>query len=150
MLGSPRERYFDVRFWDGTTDRGGQANPRFTLVLNRPAALRRMLLPPSELSLVESYISGDIDIDGSMESAATLQNLIRGRLTSAAAVAHLVRLVLNLPGKAEDDLADARFPEHARKLGPRHTPVRDAAAVRFHYDVGNEFYKLWLDKRMVY
>jgi cyclopropane-fatty-acyl-phospholipid synthase len=28
--------------------------------------------------------------------------------------------------------------------------VRDAAAVRFHYDVGNNFYKLWLDRRMVY
>jgi cyclopropane-fatty-acyl-phospholipid synthase len=150
LFGPARERPFDVRFWDGTTDRGNEPNPRFTLVLNRPAALRRMLLPPSELSLVESYISGDIDIDGSMEAGATLQPLIRGRLNSPAAVANLVSLVLKLPGKAEDDLADARFPEHARKLGARHTPVRDAAAVRFHYDVGNQFYQLWLDKRMVY
>jgi cyclopropane-fatty-acyl-phospholipid synthase len=150
LFGPPRERPFDIRFWDGATDRGNDPSPRFTLVLNRPAALRRMLLPPSELSLVESYISGDIDIDGSMEAGATLQPLIRGRLHSAAAIAQLVNLVLKLPGKAEDDLADARFPEHARKLGPRHTPVRDAAAVRFHYDVGNDFYKLWLDKRMVY
>src|SRR5438094_586265 len=44
----------------------------------------------------------------------------------------------------------ALSPEHAKNLGPRHTPVRDAAAVRFHYDVGNNFYKLWLDRRMVY
>jgi len=28
--------------------------------------------------------------------------------------------------------------------------VRDAAAIQFHYDVGNDFYKLWLDRRMVY
>ncbi len=150
LFGPPRERPFDVRFWDGATDHGKDPNPRFTLVLNRPAALRRMLLPPSEVSLVESYISGDIDIDGSMEAGATLLPLIRGRLHSAGAIAHLASLVLKLPGKADDDLADARFPEHARKLGPRHTPVRDAAAVRFHYDVGNDFYKLWLDKRMVY
>jgi cyclopropane-fatty-acyl-phospholipid synthase len=59
-------------------------------------------------------------------------------------------MVVGLPGQAEDDLADVRFPEQARKLGPRHTPVRDAAAIHYHYDVGNEFYKLWLDKRMVY
>lgn len=150
LFGPPRERPFDVRFWDGATDHGKDPSPRFTLVLNRPAALRRMLLPPSEVSLVESYISGDIDIDGSMEAGATLLPLIRGRLHSAGAIAHLASLVLKLPGKADDDLADARFPEHARKLGPRHTPVRDAAAVRFHYDVGNDFYKLWLDKRMVY
>ncbi|HJP86403.1 MAG TPA: cyclopropane-fatty-acyl-phospholipid synthase family protein [Gemmatimonadaceae bacterium] len=150
LLGAPRERPFDIRFWDGEIDRGSNPSPPFTLVLNRPASLRRMLLPPSELALVESYISGDIDIEGSMEAAATLQNIIRGRLHSPAAIAHLVGLVLKLPGKAEDDLADARFPERARKLGPRHTPVRDAAAVRFHYDVGNDFYQLWLDKRMVY
>ena len=150
LLGPPRERAFDVRFWDGEQDRGNSPNPAFTLVLNRPAALRRMLLPPSELALVESYISGDIDIDGSMEAAACLQNIIQSRLHSPAAIAHLINLVLKLPGKAEDDLADARFPERARKLGPRHTPVRDAAAVRFHYDVGNDFYQLWLDKRMVY
>jgi cyclopropane-fatty-acyl-phospholipid synthase len=150
LFGPPRERPFDVRFWDGVTDRGNEPNPAFTLVINRPASLRRMLMPPSELSLVESYISGDIDVEGSMEAGAILQPLIRGRLDSAAAVANLVSLVLKLPGKADDDLADARFPEHARKLGPRHTPVRDAAAVRFHYDVGNEFYKLFLDERMVY
>ena len=150
MCGEPRERGFDVRFWDGQTDRGSNANPPFTLVLNRPAALRRMLLPPSELSLVEAYISGDIDIDGSMEAGATLRDTIRGRLNSLAAIVALVGLLLKLPGEAEDDLADARFPERARKLGPRHTPVRDAAAVRFHYDVGNSFYQMWLDKRMVY
>jgi cyclopropane-fatty-acyl-phospholipid synthase len=28
--------------------------------------------------------------------------------------------------------------------------VRDAAAIHYHYDVGNNFYKLWLDERMVY
>ena len=150
MFGPPRERPFDIRFWDGITDRGRDPHPRFTLVLNRPAALRRMLLPPSELSLVESYLSGDIDIDGSMEAAAILKDLMRARLNSVGAIARLSALVLKLPGKVEDDLEDSRFPERARKLGPRHTPVRDAAAVRFHYDIGNNFYKLWLDKRMVY
>jgi cyclopropane-fatty-acyl-phospholipid synthase len=35
-------------------------------------------------------------------------------------------------------------------VGARHRPVRDAAAIRHHYDVGNEFYQLWLDARQVY
>lgn len=150
LFGEPHQRSFDVRLWDGTVDRGANANPSFTLVLNRPAALRRMLLPPNELSIVESYIAGDVDIDGSMEAASNLGEAIGGRLRSPLAVAKLVRMVVGLPGKAEDDLADTRFPEQARKLGPRHTPVRDAAAIHFHYDVGNNFYKLWLDRRMVY
>jgi cyclopropane-fatty-acyl-phospholipid synthase len=148
LFGEPSQRSFDVKFWDGAVDRGARAP--FTLVLNRPAALRRMLLPPNEMSIVESYIAGDVDIDGSMEAGSNLADAIGGRLRSPLAVARLVRLVLGLPGQAEDDLADIRFPEQARKLGSRHTPVRDAAAIHYHYDVGNEFYKLWLDKRMVY
>ncbi len=148
LFGEPSQRSFDVKFWDGAVDRGARAP--FTLVLNRPAALRRMLLPPNEMSIVESYIAGDVDIDGSMEAGSNLAEAIGGRLRSPLAVARLVRLVLGLPGQAEDDLADIRFPEQARQLGPRHTPVRDAAAIHYHYDVGNEFYRLWLDKRMVY
>jgi cyclopropane-fatty-acyl-phospholipid synthase len=148
LFGEPHQRSFDVRFWDGAVDRS--ARPAFTLVLNRPAALRRMLLPPNEMSIVESYIAGDVDIDGSMEAGSNLADAIGERLRSPLAIARLVRLVLGLPGQAEDDLADIRFPEQARKLGPRHTPVRDAAAIHYHYDVGNDFYKLWLDRRMVY
>ena len=148
FFGEPHQRGFDVKFWDGSVDRGARAP--FTLVLNRPAALRRMLLPPNEMSVVESYIAGDVDIEGSMEAGSNLGEAIGGRLRSPLAVARLVRLVFGLPGQAEDDLADIRFPEHARKLGTRHTPVRDAAAIHYHYDVGNDFYKLWLDRRMVY
>ena len=109
-----------------------------------------MLLPPNEVSIVESYIAGDIAIDGSMEAAANLSEAIRGRLRSPLAVARLIRLVLGLPGQAKEDLGSIGFSEQARKLGARHTPVRDAAAIQYHYDVGNDFYQLWLDKRMVY
>ena len=150
LFGEPHERSFDIKFWDGSVDRGNNPRPPFTLVLNRPAALRRMLLPPNELSIVESYLSGDVEIEGSMEAASNLADMIGDRLRSPAKIAKLIALVLQLPGKADDDLADARFPERAKKLGSRHTPVRDAAAIQFHYDVGNSFYKLWLDQRMVY
>ena len=51
-----------------------------------------------------------------------------------------------------DDLPEndgSRYPSrHLR--GIRHSRKRDAAAVRSHYDVGNEFYALWLDRRMAY
>ena len=149
LFGDPRGRSFDVKFWDGSIDRGILGAP-FTLVFNRPASLRQMLLPPNELSIVEAYIGGDVDIEGSLEAASNLGEMIGDRLRSPVAVARLVGLVVRLPGRADDDLANVRFPERAKKLGPRHTPVRDAAAIQFHYDVGNSFYKLWLDRRMVY
>ena len=43
LFGEPDQRPFDVKFWDDTVDRGKSARAPFTLVLNRPAALRRML-----------------------------------------------------------------------------------------------------------
>src|ERR1700674_5521407 len=104
LFGDARQRTFDVRFWDGTVDRGANPSPPFTLVLNRPAALRRMLLPPNELSIVESYIAGDVDIDGSMEAGSNLGEDIGERLRSPLAIAKLVRLLIALPGQAEDDL----------------------------------------------
>ncbi|HEV7838052.1 MAG TPA: cyclopropane-fatty-acyl-phospholipid synthase family protein [Gemmatimonadaceae bacterium] len=150
IFGDPHERWFDVRFWDGSVDSGSTLPPPFTLVLNRPAALRRMLFPPSELSIAEAYLGGDVDIDGSMEAASKIPEAIGSRLRSPGAIARLIRLVIGLPGQVADDLEAARFPEAARKLGQQHTAVRDAAAIQFHYDLGNDFYKLWLDERMVY
>jgi cyclopropane-fatty-acyl-phospholipid synthase len=32
----------------------------------------------------------------------------------------------------------------------KHSRRQDRAAIGYHYDVGNEFYRLWLDERMVY
>src|SRR5712671_2439962 len=70
VFGAPSERTFDIRLWDGTLS-PGTADPRadFLLDIKRRGTLRRMLLPPSELSIVESFISGDIDVDGNLESA---------------------------------------------------------------------------------
>lgn len=48
---------------------GEEAHPRFTLVLKRPEALRAMFLAPSELTLGESYIYDDFDIEGDIEAA---------------------------------------------------------------------------------
>ncbi len=73
-------RRFDVRYWDGSVDRSPATSPAFRLGVNRPGALRRMLLPPSELSIVESYLSGDIDIDGEMEAAMSLADEIGARV----------------------------------------------------------------------
>src|SRR5437762_10334697 len=117
LFGEPEHREFDVKFWDGSVDRGSNLSAPFTFVLNRPAALRRMLLPPNEVSIVESYLSGDVEIEGSMEAASNLSEMIGDRLHSPLNVARLIRMVLQLPGKADDDLANARFPERARKLG---------------------------------
>ncbi|HZK78668.1 MAG TPA: cyclopropane-fatty-acyl-phospholipid synthase family protein [Gemmatimonadaceae bacterium] len=149
MFGPPHERSFDVRFWDGTIDHG-QGTAPFALHLNTPYALRRMLVPPTELSISEALIRGDIEVPGDLEAAVSLSDIIGHRIQTRKAMANLARLVMALPRDRKDDLAERQFSSSARALGPRHDPERDAAAVKFHYDIGNDFYKLFLDERMVY
>jgi cyclopropane-fatty-acyl-phospholipid synthase len=109
-----------------------------------------MLVPPSELSITEAIIRGDIDVPGNLEAAVGLSDEIGRRLQTRKAMANLARLVLALPRDQKDDLANKQFSSSARALGSQHDPERDAAAIKFHYDIGNDFYKLFLDERMVY
>ena len=58
-------RDFAVRFWDGSTWEAETDQPRFTLAINHPDALRRMLRDTSsDLSAGEAYIYDDFDIEG--------------------------------------------------------------------------------------
>lgn len=152
VFGAPEERGFGVRYWNGYVEPGRAAPPAFTLVLRRPAALRRMLLPPSELALGEAFVRGDFDVEGDLEPAAALGPLIAARLRSPRRVARLAMLLLRLPSSDDDRLTREGCGPASRLAGagPRHTRRRDAEAIRFHYDVGNDFYALWLDAERVY
>ncbi|MFL5529179.1 MAG: class I SAM-dependent methyltransferase, partial [Gemmatimonadaceae bacterium] len=151
VFGPPQERSYDIRLWDGTNHRG-DAQPRadFSLNVRRRGALRRMLLPPSELSIVEAFISNDIDIDGNVESAMGLGDAIGKRVQSLAGIARLIPKVLALPrDDASPPLDESRYARSLRLLTPRARRSTESE-IQFHYDVGNDFYALWLDPTMLY
>ena len=150
LFGPVETRRFAVRYWDGSTDTVTRS-PAFTLVVTRPGAFRRMLLPPSELSIVEGYLFGDIDLEGDLESAADLPDVAAKHVSSAGAASRLLRDVLALPKDEPPEAAkQAHIARRMFRFGREHSAHRDEEAVRFHYDVGNEFYALWLDRQMVY
>ena len=149
VFGPVASRRFGVRFWEGTSDEPAE-EPRFTIVLESPGALRRMLIPPSELALTESYIFGDVDIEGNLEAAADLGDVAASRLRSPGALLRLARHVMALPRDEAETSAGVTATRLAQLSGRRHSRHRDREAVRFHYNVGNAFYALWLDARMVY
>src|SRR5574341_1245654 len=142
----PPPRNFDVRLPDGTV-LAGAAAPVFAMVLNHPGALRRMLAPPIELSMGEAYIHGDFDIEGDMFSAFSLIDASLTRKFSLGDIIALVRDVLMLP-RSENSRSGGRG--RARLRGALHSRERDRAAVQYHYDVGDDFYSLWLDRRLQY
>ncbi len=151
VFGPPYERNYDIRLWDGTIQHGG-ADPRadFSLHVRRRGGLRRMLLPPSELSIVEAFISNDIDIEGNIESAMGLADAIGERIQSARGIARLAVLTLALPRDDDSPPVDeSRYSRSLRLLTPRARKSTESE-IRFHYDVGNDFYSLWLDPSMLY
>ena len=155
-FGPVQERGFAVRLWDDSADQPAGVDSPFTLVVRRAGALRRALLPPSELALAEAYLRDDLDAVGDLGEAGRLGDLAATRLRSPRALARLVRVLRRLPTddlpRVDDEEEDAASPRRApRWLGiGRHTRGRDAVAVRHHYDVGNDFYALWLDRRSIY
>ncbi len=135
-----------VRLWDGTCWPDENPHPA-TLVLKHPGALRAMFLPGTEVGLGEAYLYDDFDIEGNAEAVFALADSFtsialnwRKKLRAGSDLARLPA------GKRT--LKTRRGP--ARLSGRRHSVERDRQAVTYHYDVSNDFYALWLDKRMVY
>jgi cyclopropane-fatty-acyl-phospholipid synthase len=147
VFGPPKQRPFAIRYWDGTTEQGEPGTaPAFTLVIKHPSALRAMLLPPSQLAFGEAFLRDDIDFEGNLEAAARTALVIAERLTSLRRLMRLVSLALRLPSRRRAVIQLGGLLPGAQ----RHTRRRDAEAIRHHYDVGNEFFQLWLDSQMVY
>lgn len=153
VFGPQPERRFAVRYWDGTFEpAGATSSPDFTICFERAGALRRMLLPATELSIAEAFISGDVEIEGNMELAMNLADSIGSRLQSAGTMARLLKKLVALPKDhaiTPKVLKGTRFSRGIDRLLALGRPG-DEKAIQYHYDVGNDFYQLWLDPKMVY
>jgi cyclopropane-fatty-acyl-phospholipid synthase len=151
LFGPAEQRHFAVRLWNGESVMPAMnSQPPFTLVLNDAGSLRRMMLPPSEMSMIESYLRGDIDIEGDLESASTIADDVADRVRSMRTLARITRHLLALPSDGVGSVIDAPARTRAHPHGRLHSRDRDAESTRFHYDLGNDFFALWLDRRMVY
>ena len=149
LFGPPEERPFAVRLGDSIVD-AGRADARFALVLNHAGALRRMLVPPTELSIIEAYLYDDADIEGDLEAAAQLGDLVASRLTRTRDVLRVMRHVAALPTYDRPEPDASRVARALQRFGRQHSRRRDRRVVQFHYDLGNDFFALFLDRRMVY
>lgn len=142
------ERHFAVRLWDGTVLPAADGAAAWVLVLKTPDIVRQILIRPDELALGESFLRGDWDVDGDLERVFELAEAIghyRPHLPDLLRVAPL------LIGSLRSGPRGRAAQQHrAREAGWAHTQGRDRQAIRYHYDVSNEFYALWLDQRMVY
>jgi cyclopropane-fatty-acyl-phospholipid synthase len=150
LFGPVLARAFAVRYWDGSEERPSGKNVALTVVLRHPGALRRLLLPPSEIAAAEAYLRDEFDVEGDLEQLMGLVDLLTHTLQSPLRLARLVVLAAQLPALGAPRLNSRRVLPSGDAGRHLHTRASDAISVRSHYDVGNDFYRLWLDDRLVY
>lgn len=113
-----------LELWDGRRYELGP-EPKVRILAKHPGALR-YLASPDMSSLGEAYVEGHIDIDGALADILRIAEEVARR--SGARVHEWVWL--------------------RHRIG--HTRRVDRRAISHHYDVSNDFYRIWLDRNMVY
>lgn len=123
---------FAVRFWDGS-EVSWQPEPErdFTLVFRDAATFAHCCLECDPSALAEAYVDGGIDLEGDPATAVSLASYLR---------------TVDFP------LAGALRESASRPIASagRRSNDNDARDVRAHYDLSDDFFRLFLDRRMVY
>ncbi len=138
-------RPFTVRFWDGSSVRATEADaPTFSI--HGPEAIAHVLRAPGELGLGRAYVAGLIDVDD-LEAALRVVDTFEAPPLRPRTVVRLGAALVRACGLLVPPKAPAA---ELRLRGERHTVLRDRRAVRHHYNVGNDFFALFLDRSMTY
>ena len=137
---------------DGSNPAGTPADLRGAAArvrIHGPDAVGRLIWPITPDALAEGYLRGDLEIDGDVGAAIEIGQALDPRAVGPSDVRRLIRFGLELR-RGTPPASGHTLNRFAQLTGRRHSPARDMAAVRFHYDVGEDFYRLWLDRRLAY
>ncbi|UYZ38914.1 cyclopropane-fatty-acyl-phospholipid synthase family protein [Clostridium beijerinckii] len=116
---------FELKLWDGSSEIYGEGNSEFKIIFNEPIPKADIIKDPS-LTFGEAYMTKKIDIEGSIQKVIeSLYNNQESFLSNSDKYANLLRMATNSIKNSKKN-------------------------IEFHYDIGNDFYKLWLDDTMTY
>lgn len=114
-----------VQFWDGEEITYGEGNSKFKLILNEPLPITDLISNPS-ITFGEAYMHKQIEIEGNIQEVIeSIYNTPKSFLGSKGKVNKILKPIKNTTKKSKENISH-------------------------HYDIGNDFYKLWLDKSMTY
>jgi len=145
-----------LRLWTGEVlPLGPGAREDIQIVVARPGAVRRLILKPGLMTLFELFASGDLKVEGGSPLEAAdrwdhgravhLKRSLDRWLVAREALPFLLGR-----GEAEGDALPAWDATGDDGVGRDRSGRRDQDFIQFHYDVGNDFYGLFLDPEMVY
>lgn len=119
-----------VVLWDGEELSPAIEKPVARVIIRERSTLYR-LLRDAELYFGEDYRTGRIEVEGDLVSF--LETAYKAISTSSSESRSLTTYLSSCLSRPR-----------------RNTLSRSKQNIHHHYDIGNEFYKLWLDEQMVY
>ena len=125
-IGDPALR---VILWDGKEVAGTGVTPAVGLLIRDRATLRRLLVNPL-LHFGDDYSAGRIEVEGGL--VALLETVYRA---------------MERTPRFKKDADPAAYRRNQPKLN---TLSGSRQNIHHHYDIGNDFYQLWLDEEMLY
>jgi cyclopropane-fatty-acyl-phospholipid synthase len=140
-----------VRLWDGDTLTLGAGTPEATLVIREPRLLRELILVRDPLRVAEAYFQNRLDVEGNLYAILGLKDHLQSLRLSAFEKASFLLTAVRIRG-APPPVNAAPAGRSVLSLRPwrRHSRDGNRQAIAFHYDVSNDFYRLWLDEQMIY
>jgi cyclopropane-fatty-acyl-phospholipid synthase len=145
---------FTLQLWDGTRVPLGQDAGETPLIsVSGPGVLGSYLRRPSLDTLFRHYVRGDIELLGgdmieTLELARSKKKVAKlgfGDLVSGFPWSAIPPLAFahDDPGQVDHEIKDDDSGRQRARLGNKDL-------IQFHYDVGNDFYQLFLDPEMAY
>jgi len=127
------QRPFALRLSDGTTIAPEGLEPRFTLVLRHPEVMAKFMASADWSSLGEAFLRGEIDVEGDMEEVYPVAEFLQKKYGGEVA-----------------QLDSGDLSPFSSEVAQAHTKERDAEAIEYHYDQGNEAFAKILDPTQNY
>ncbi len=120
---------FTVEYWDGDIEHYGCEEPTVKIKFNKPLPAKDALSDPS-LVFGEAYMDDVLDFEGPLEEVWKL-------------------VERNKEAWSSNDWK-SKFAGVIRDVGSIVDKQRQKQEIQHHYDLGNDFFSLWLDKTMSY
>ncbi|AKA71200.1 SAM-dependent methyltransferase [Clostridium scatologenes] len=115
----------EIRFWDGEVEKYGEGESKFTIVFNEHIPKSDIIRDPF-IAFGEGYMTKKLDIEGDVQKVIeSLYNNKESFLSNGNKYMDLIKRMSN-------------------------TVKNSKEYIQHHYDIGNDFYKLWLDSTMTY
>lgn len=149
---------FCVQLWDGSLiPLGDNADQNYYISIKGPGVFGTILRKPTLENILLQYAGGGVDYHGSdlVSFYETVRN--RGKRTQSVSSKQIKNRIKKsliiregLPFLfAPKEKADV-YRYHGDETGRRKSERQDKDFIRFHYDLSNEFYRLFLDPEMQY